>query len=349
MAGGTGTRLYPRSRNSQPKQFQKVIGDETLLLQTVKRILPVTQQENIFISTNQRYTKQVKLELPTLGDEQLILEPAKRNTAPAMALSAALIAKHDPDAIVLSTWSDHLVLKPEIFADVVKTGFELIEKDPKQIVAVGVMPTSPHTGYGYIERQKLIKQSNGFDIYQVKRFVEKPNKETAQEYLAKGSFYWNPGYFIWQVGYFLDQIKKFMPEVYKGVMAIKDGAKASEIFHNFPDIPIDTAVMEKTEKMTVIPADLGWSDVGSWDAIDEVIEQSKRSSEGNYSEGLFVGIDTHSSTILGDEKKLIATIGLDNVIVVNSDDAILITTKGRSEEVKKIIEELKARKLDDLL
>lgn len=353
MAGGSGTRLFPRSRDTKPKQFQKIIGDETLIVQTFKRVNTKIPVENIYISTNEKYIQLVKNELPSIAEDHIITEPAKRNTAPAMALVTALIVQKDPDALIMATPADHILLKTDVFTKAIETGFSVIEKHHDHLLTVGIYPSTPHTGYGYIERDNLVEDINRFSIYKVKRFVEKPDKKTAETYLAQGTFYWNAAYFMWQGKHFLREVKKYLPGVYRGIEKIiraKDyNAEINKEYYAFPDLPVDTAIMEKTEKMLVIPADLGWSDIGSWDAVNDIIDPTKRDQSGNYTEGRTITIDTRNSLILGSDKKLIATIGLENIIAVATDDVIIIAAKGRSEEVKKIIEELKNKKLDQLL
>lgn len=356
MAGGTGTRLYPRSRENFPKQFQKIIGDTSLLQQTFNRVMHVVDKENIFVSTNQKYTETVVTQLG-VATEQVVGEPAKRNTGPAMALATQLIFQKDPQAIIACVHSDHLVLRPHVFAQALATGFQQVEQNSQKILTVGIEPTMAHTGYGYIQREKLFAETGEFQIYNVSRFVEKPDKKTAEDYVDSGQFYWNAGYFIWQGKHFLNELKRLEPKLFSGTAAIvasvgKENFEKilKEEFEKFDDVAIDTAIMERTKEMLVLPANIGWSDVGSWDTVAELTEEKKKDEFGNYVEGLHIGIDTHNAVVLShDKEKLIATIGLDNVIIVTSEDAILISSKGRGQEVKKVVEELKKRGLDNLV
>lgn len=357
VAGGSGTRLYPRSREDKPKQFQPIIGKKTLIEQTYERAVKIVGADCIYVSVNKKYLNLVKKFLPQVPSENIITEPVKRNTAPAIALSNALILKRDPEAKIASLHSDHLVLHPNVFIKAIKAGFKVIADCNDIIATIGIQPTSPHTGYGYIERSKKHSDAGEFTAYKVVKFVEKPNKEKALEYLRQGTFYWNAGYFIWKASHMEEEFKRFHPEISRGISKIvirEDSASYNKMldseFTKLPDVAIDTAIMEKTGKLVVIPADLGWSDVGSWDSVSDLLNHDAKTKEGNYCEGLAIPIDTHNSIILSNSsEKLIATIGLNNIIVIATDDAIVISQKGRTEEIKKVVEELKKRKLDHLL
>lgn len=357
MAGGAGTRLYPRSSEAKPKQFQKIIGGKTLLRQTFERAKKVVPENNIYVSTNHKYRLLVKNELPQIGNDKIITEPVKRNTAPAMALATTVIANRDPSAVIATLPSDHMVLYEQVFAEVLAAEFRAVQKSPNYMAAVGIQPTKPHTGYGYIERGSLHADDGEFSIYKVKRFVEKPDVKTAQQYLKKGTFYWNAAYFLWNARHFLVELEKHLPVVSKGLKTINFAIGKpnfnkvlDEEFQKFPEAAVDTAIMEKTKNLLIIPANLGWSDIGSWDALIELIEQKKRDQDGNFAEGLHIGIETKNTVILShDPKKLIATIGLENAIVVTSQDAILISAQGLSEQVKKVVEKIKEKKLKHLL
>ena len=357
VAGGSGTRLYPRSRNEKPKQFQSIIGRKTLIEQTFNRVITFIENQNIYISTHSPYVNLTKTFLPSILDENYIGEPLRRNTAPAIALAAALIAKKDKNAIIASIHSDHIVRNIDNFTKVFTVAYNAISHNPSMIITIGIDPTSPHTGYGYIEREDSHIDVDGTILYKGKGFVEKPDVKTANNYLKKGTYYWNAGYFIFKATHLLNEYKKHLPEIYKGINTIVENRDTPdyqkilrEEFSKFPTVAIDTAIMEKTQNFKVIPADLGWSDVGSWDSIAGLIDSDSLDKKGNYFEGLTVSIDTHNSVILShDDTKVVATIGLDNIIVVTTDDAILITQKGRSEEVKRVVDELKNKKKEYLL
>lgn len=356
LAGGSGTRLYPRSRENVPKQFQKIIYDRTLLEQTIDRVVLHSSLEKVFVVTSSKYIDLIKKYVPLLPDKNILAEPCKRNTGPALTVATAIIMKRDPEAIIASLHSDHIVLNNDIFAQSLDAAFKQVEKSPAAIVTIGIQPRSPHTGYGYIEQDVPKTDIGSISLYKAKRFVEKPNREKAVEYIAQGTFSWNAGYFIYTAQNFMSEIKNYEPEMYDRAIKIAefDGSpNYSEIlikeFEKFDDCAIDYVLMEKTKQMYIIPADLGWSDVGSWDSVANLLNDDALDENENYVEGLSVPIDTHNTIILGQDNKLIATIGLNNLIIVSTDDAILITQRGRSEDVKKVVEYLKANSKESLL
>jgi len=358
IAGGSGTRLYPRSREDSPKQFIKTVGDKTLFQQTHDRMKTLVPQEKIFISTSDKFVSLVQEQVGEIKKENVFSEPLRKNTAAPIILSAALIAKKDPEALIVSMWSDSLVLEPAPLLSAINVGIYAIEKNPDSILIVACRPTSPHIGYGYIEAGELLEQVGVESVYFAKGFKEKPDRQTALEYLKKGNYFWNSGgHFIWKAQHMLDLAKKFAPEIYAGVQKIaqaegtKDFEKVRlEEFSKFPDVAIEPTILEKTEKLLVIPESYGWSDVGSWETIVELVDPKLRDENGNYIEGMHIGIDTHNTNIFdGEADKLIATIGLNNIDIVTTKDVILVMENGRGQEVKKVVEEIKKRKLDNLL
>lgn len=348
MAGGAGTRLFPRSTEKLPKQFQKIIGEKTLIEQTYDRVKKTVDDDHIYISSNHKYLDLIKKYLPKVPVKNYITEPVKRNTGPAMALASAIIYENDPKAIIVTVCSDHLVMKDDEYASRILAGAEVVRNNRDYILCVGITPTSPHTGYGYIEKGKEFINENDLVVYTAKRFVEKPNLELAKQYVASGNFFWNAAYFIWEAKHLLDELKKQNEEMYNGVKKIakvknkKDYIKIlDKEFAKFESIAIDYLIMEKTKNLLVLPADIGWSDIGSWDVVVDMINSASRDADGNYSEGSVVNIDTRNTTIFShDSKKIIATIGLDNFIIITTEEALVIVPKGRSEDVKKIVEEL---------
>jgi len=291
----------------------------------------------------------IKKYLPTIPEKNYITEPVKKNTGPAIALATALIYKKDPKAVVVSLHSDHLVVKNDEFVKSIISGTCVVEHNPSHILCVGITPTSPHTGFGYIEKAKKFGTENGYEVFNAKRFVEKPNLEKAKEYLASGNFFWNAGYFIWQAKHFLNELKEFGTEIYDGtqrILCTKDKKTFALLldkeFNNFPEIAIDTLIMERTKNLLVLPVDIGWSDVGSWDVVVSMVSEQLKDVYGNYAEGTVIHVDTHNTTVLShDTKRVIATVGLDNYIIITTEEAIVIVPKGRSEDVKKIVEKLK--------
>lgn len=356
LAGGSGTRLYPRSRENTPKQFQKIVGDSTLFEQTIKRVLIHSRLERIFIVTSEQYIHLIKKYLPELPDSNICAEPVRKNTGPALAYATALILKRDPDALIASLHSDHIVLRNDTFTQSLECAFDMVDTTSSAIVTIGIQPTSPHTGYGYIERDTSHIDVHNISVYKALRFVEKPNKKVALEYVRKGTFSWNTGYFVYNARNFMHEIEIYDPKMYSIVTRIVEsygtpaytGVLQSE-FKKFDNCAIDFVLMEKTKNMYIIPADLGWSDVGSWDSVANLLNDDALDENENYLEGLTIPIDTHNTVILGQKEKLIATIGLNNIIVVSTDDAVLIAQRGRSEDVKKVVEYLKENKKKTLL
>jgi len=346
MAGGSGNRLYPRSTEALPKQFQRILGDKTLIEYAYDRIVDIFEIDNIYISTNYKYIPLIEKYLPKIPKKNYIIENCKRNTGPAIALATSVIYKRDKEAIIVATHSDHFVLNKEEYQKGILSGISTIEDYSNYILCIGIKPTSPHTGYGYIEKKENFISYNEYIIYNTKRFVEKPNLEKAKEYLSSSNFFWNAGYFIWQAEHFLNELKIFAPDIYRISNKIanninkKDYTKILEReFTKMPNIAVDNMIMEKTKNLLVLPLDIGWSDIGSWDVVSSLLGENKKDKEGNYKEGNIINIDTHNTTVLShDNKRLIATIGLDNFIIITTEEAIVIVPKGRSEEVKKIVD-----------
>ena len=351
MAGGSGTRLYPRSTEKLPKQFQQIIGEYPLIVQAYLRALKIVDDSHIYISSNHKYIDLIKTHLPNIPFENYITEPVKRNTGPAIALATALIYKKDPSAIIVAAHSDHLVLKTDEYAKVIKAGIKVVKNKPNHILCIGITPTSAHTGLGYIEKDKKFTKTDDMVVYSTKRFVEKPNLDLAKQYVSSGDFFWNAGYFIWQAKHFLDELKKLSPKMFNGVNNIaesKDNGKFIETldkeFILFEDIAVDNLIMEKTSNLLVLPVDIGWSDIGSWDVVADMVNLNDKDLNGNYVKGTAVNIDTHNTIILShDSNRVIATVGLDNFIIVTTEDATIIVPRGRSEEVKKIVIELREK------
>lgn len=354
MAGGVGTRLWPLSRKNSPKQLQTFIGDKSMIQETFDRVKEIVPVENILISTNDHYKKQIMEQLPEIPGNNYILEPVGRNTAPAMGLIAAHIIKRDPKAIVTTLASDHLVNNKDNFINVIKAAFEVIDKNPEYINTIGLKPTFAHTGLGYIEKgEEFSTSSNNSSIsYKVKQFVEKPNLETAQKYVDSGNFFWNASYFTWQAKELLDIIKKHQPDIYSHLEKIIDAIGTNretrivaEEFNLMPELAIDY-IVEQLDKVSLIPADLGWDDIGSWQVLQEIM--ADLSGKDVIERGNHLGLDNKNCLVYAQDR-LVATVGLENIVVVDTPDATLICNKNRSQEVKKIIDKLKEKKMEEYL
>lgn len=341
MAGGRGERFWPKSRKSLPKQFLSLTDDgKTMIQLTVDRILPLVDMEDIYISTNKEYLQLVTAQLPNIPKENIICEPVGRNTAPCVALGAAIIGAKYDDALMMVLPSDHLVKYSSMFQTTLMDACDVAEKGDN-LVTVGIAPDHPETGYGYIKFKNEITNGRAF---KVDKFVEKPSLEKAKEYLAEDDYLWNSGMFLWKISSVMKRFKELIPDVYEGVMTISKALgqgrmeeELAKIFPTFPSISIDYGIMERSENIYTIPGSFGWDDVGSWLALERI----KKSNEyGNIVGGNVITIDTNDCIIQA-ENKLIATIGLEDLIIVDSEDAILICEKGSTTDIKKVLENLK--------
>ncbi|WP_029522931.1 mannose-1-phosphate guanylyltransferase/mannose-6-phosphate isomerase [Persephonella sp. KM09-Lau-8] len=339
LAGGSGTRLFPLSRKYFPKQFLNISDNKSLFQKTIERNLEVTGDiQDILIITNKDYKfhviNQIKDILGKDIDTNILLEPIGRNTAPAIALAVRYLQDKlgvDENEVVFVSPSDHIVSPTEKFVNYVKKAEDLAKNG--FIVTFGINPTKPETGYGYIEAD-LSAQIN--DAYKVKQFHEKPDLETAQKYILSGNYYWNSGMFAFSIRTILDELKRFSPEIYE-LIDEKTYEEVLDNFENMPDISIDYAIMEKTDKAVVLPLELLWSDVGSWDSIYDVMNKDENK---NVKTGKVIDIDTKNSLIIGDER-LIATIGVNDLIIVETPDVVMIAKKGEGQKVKELVNKLK--------
>ena len=350
MAGGSGTRFWPLSREAMPKQLLRIYGGETLIQQTIDRVKPVVPTEHIYIVTNKNHAEQIRYQVPYIKKENYIIEPEAKNTAAAIGLASIRINHNNPDAVMAVLAADHVIRYKDRFLEILQDAFKIAGTDC--LVTIGIKPVRPETGYGYIEagdeiEVKSQKSVNAYStIYSVKRFVEKPDAETAVRYLKDGRYYWNSGMFVWRSGVILEEIRRHMPILFEGLKEIESSlGKGDEelitkaVFSKIEPLSIDYGVMEKSDKVAVIPADLGWSDVGSWTALDEI---SDRDKNGNVIAGNVIDIDTKDSIVYA-TNRLVATLGLKDMIVVDTEDATLVCQKDKAQDVKKIVSELKKR------
>ena len=349
MAGGRGTRFWPRSRKSLPKQFLSLTGDgKTMIQLTVERLLPIIRMEDIYISTNEDYRELVKEQLPGIPEENILCEPVGRNTAPCIGLGAIHIAQKYDDAVMIVLPSDHQIRMPDIFRNTLQDASEIAE-DGNSIVTIGITPNYPETGYGYI---KYIPDSRKNSAFAVDRFVEKPNLEKAREYLKSGQYLWNAGQFVWKVSTILDDLKKYMPDTYEKLMTIRAAigtddynAVLQKEFRAMQSQSIDYGVLEKADSIFVIPGSFGWDDVGSWLAVGRL---QKEDADGSIVAGDVITVNSKNCIIQG-ESKLIAAVGLENIIVVDTKDAILICDKEHAGEIKTVMAQLEENGRTELL
>lgn len=331
LAGGGGTRLWPLSRENKPKQFQKLITNQTLLEDTLDR-LDFLKPKDIFIATNKAYASEVtKIALKNkIPKNQIIVEPALRNTAPCIGLAASYIEKLYPDEVMAIIYADHLIKNKKEFIEKLKVA-EKLAREENTLNIVEVKAKYPNTGLGYVKIGEMLKKIENTEIYAFEKFTEKPNLKTAEEYVASYKYLWNTGIYVWKAKTILEKIKKHLPQTYKNL---------TTNYEKCENISIDYGVMEKVEKshVRIIPAELGWSDIGTWESIYN--ELFKKENE-NITKGKHIAIDTKNSLIYGENNKIIATIGLDNIVIIDTPDALLVCDKNQSEKVKKIVEKLK--------
>lgn len=336
LAGGGGSRLFPLSRTCQPKQFLRVAGEESLLARTVRRFLPLAPAEDLLVVTNDAYIFQVREELETVGAgaAHILTEPAGRNTAPAIALSLAYLRDAlgcGAEELCVVTPSDHVISPEENFRALIRDALGAAVAG--RVATLGVTPTRPETGYGYIEAAEEILPC----ARAVRRFTEKPDAETAAAYLARGNYFWNSGLFLFEAGTMREELSRFAPDIPVSCGYEELRARFAEL----PDISIDYAVAEKSDKMAVVPmGDLYWNDIGSFDAISEMTADA----EGNTFTGDTIADDCRDTMLLGNGNRLIAGIGLLDVMVIDTPDVLLVAKKGESQRVKRLVEKLKAEK-----
>jgi mannose-1-phosphate guanylyltransferase / mannose-6-phosphate isomerase len=347
MAGGSGTRFWPLSRQLFPKQLLKIIGDETLIQQTMRRVVTGAPPERVMISTNPPQAESIRVQLSEWKDalkDNFILEPEARNTAPAIALVALELLRRDPDAVMLVVPADHIVKGQKDFDAAVALAAELALQG--LLVTFGIKPIRPETGYGYIrpDVRTLLGKRGKLKGYRVGRFVEKPNAVKAAQYLRAGDYYWNSGMFVWRAATILEEIRRHQSALARGIEQIgrlieEDAGRAAidEEYRRLPSISIDTGVMEKSDKAAMVPVVFKWSDVGSWGSLDEVAAKDKA---GNVVGGRVIDIDSRRSVVYGD-RRVVATIGLNDMVVVDTPDATLVCPKSRAQDVKRIVDILK--------
>lgn len=350
LAGGGGTRLWPKSRQLFPKQFLKFGEEKTLLQETCSRVDFWLAKENIYVVTTKEQLAEVKKQLPEVPAQNILVEPFGKNTAPSIGLAILTIANKNPNAVIGSFASDHLIKDKEEFLKVIGTCF-LQATYSDDIVTVGIPPTKADEGLGYIHIGKQLETVERRPVFSVKSFVEKPDLTLAKAFVASGEYFWNASYFIASAQTFISAYKQFLPKVWEILekMVKVSPVEKEKLWRGLPAIAIDYGIMEKAKNLVMITGDFGWSDLGSWSVLFEV---SPKSVNGNVflgeTGGKHVGIDTKDCLIYSDDR-LIATIGVSDLVVVESADAILIASKNRAQEVKKIVEKLKSEEKNEYI
>lgn len=338
MAGGKGTRFWPLSTEEKPKQFLNLIGEETMIQMTVNRITPIIPIERVFVCTGEMYVDLVKEQLPNLPERNIIVEPQGRNTAPCIALSALVIKKYYEDANMVVLPSDHLISDEEIFRDIIESADEFINENKEAIITLGMEPTRAETGYGYIRYGKDENSLNDHKVIKVDAFVEKPNKQRAEQYIEEGNYLWNGGMFLWSAQNILNQIEKYSNSTYEALKDIEtvDNEEIQELinnnYHKTEAISIDYAVMEKSDSIYVVPSRFGWDDVGSWEALDRYREKDDK---GNVLVGNAKVVDSHGNLVISSSQDIVVE-GLKDIYVIENDGKILVGHKSNVANVKEL-------------
>jgi mannose-1-phosphate guanylyltransferase len=344
MAGGSGTRFWPKSRRNRPKQLLRLHGEATMLQQTVERIAPLVPPERTYIITGVDQAEATKEQLDQLPPKNVVAEPCPRDTAACVGLAALIVAKADPDGTMIVMPADHVIRPEETFRAAVEAAVSVIEDDPTAFVTFGVKPTRAETGYGYIERGESLGKRNGVAVNKVAQFREKPDRETAERFVADGRFAWNAGIFLWRARAILDALKTHRPNLHAALervgKALGTPEEADTIAREYPNmekVPIDKAVMEKATNVRVLEVVYDWSDVGDWRALTSLVEAD---AHGNTIQGDVHAVGTTNSIIVSDGGGLIATLGVDDLVIVQSGGATLVARKDQLDRLKGLVEGL---------
>ena len=349
MAGGAGTRFWPASRRTRPKQLLSLVGNASMLQATVARLKGLCADEQILILTNEALVEATRSQLPTLSQDSILGEPCKRDTAPCIALAASLIAQRDPEATMLVMPADHVIQQVDQFHAAVGTAQQLLEEDPKRIVTFGIQPSYPAQVFGYIERAEPIRES----CFQVKQFREKPNAKTAQQFLDSGGFYWNAGIFLWKCQTILEALRQFEPDMMQRIECISAAAGTDAFdevlareFALIEGKSIDYAVMEHYDHVAVVAAPFDWDDLGNWSAIPRLsgVDQEKNSITGKH-----LGVDTTDCIVHSTEDHLVVTLGIKQCVVVHTADATLVADKTDEAGIKRVVARLEELGWDEYL
>jgi len=344
MAGGSGTRFWPKSRRGRPKQLLRLAGETTMLQQTVARIEPLVPRSRILIVTGRDQAAATRAQLPDVPSENVIAEPSPRDTAPCVGLAAGIVTHRDPAGTMIVMPADHVIEPAEAFRATVQAAVSVVEDDPTALVTFGIAPTRPETGYGYIERGALLETRHGIPVYRVVQFREKPDRATAERFLAAGSFAWNSGIFLWRAATILEEMRAQRPQLAAALEPIlqalgtpDEAAALARLFHQLERVSIDKAVMEHAPNVRMLEVPYLWNDVGDWRALASLLEQD---AAGNAIEGHVLARDTTNSIIISDDGGLVATLGVDNLVVVHSGKATLVARKDQLDKLKALVESL---------
>jgi len=354
LAGGSGTRLWPLSRRKRPKQLLSLVGDRSLLQQTVDRALSLVPPKHIYILTGPDHARLIAEHVPQIPEGNIFVEPSPRGTAPSLGLAAMRLyhSASSGQEVMLSLHADHTIAREEQFRAALMAAVATARRG--FIATVGVVPNHPDTGFGYIERATSLGREANQAVYRVERFTEKPTLERASEFLASGRYYWNTGYFAWTLEHILEEYRRLLPEMYgllEKVAALVDSpaadASLKRLWDQITPTTIDVGIMERASNVAVVPCDLGWNDVGNWSALFDILPQDGQHNVV-FGDGQHLGFHT-SNSLIYTQGRLVATIGLDGMIVVDTGDAVLVLPKSRAQEVSALVKALRARGLEKYL
>ena len=343
LAGGSGTRFWPASRRQRPKQLLSLEGGPSLLQVTIDRIQPLVNPESVWVCTTEVLAQQVREQLPLVPPRQVLAEPAGRNTAPAIGWSLRSMPAEERDDVVLILPADHRIEDREAFLETLRTA-EKITREGDRVMTLGVHPVRPDTGYGYLELGPVLDAESG--LRQVLQYKEKPDQQTADRFVESGDYLWNAGIFLVRVGRLLELLAEHQPEMARSLEAIEGQPESiAELYPRLPSISIDFGVMEHLEEVVTLPLDCGWSDLGSWEALAEILP---RDESGNVARGEVVSVDCRGNVFFAEEGT-IAALGVEGLVVVRLGDSVLVVPKNRTQEIRKIVAALEDRGLTDLL
>lgn len=337
MAGGQGTRFWPLSTPRTPKQFLRLLSDRTMLQETAARLQPLISDRDVFVVAPGMYVEEIRRQLPHLGPEQVIVEPAPRNTAPCIGLACRYLLRRFGDDPVAVLPADHRIGDVAAFHAALRAAERLAEEG--WLVTFGIRPGYPATGYGYIRRGEQIPGDWGLPAYRVERFTEKPDRATAQSFLADGAYDWNSGMFVWKPSVLVEELRRHAPEIAQGLGRLEGGGdeEARRLFAGLPKLSIDYAVMEKTDRAVVIPCDLDWSDVGSWAAVRTL---RRPDAAGLVVSGRVENVGSRNCIVFAPEDKVVALVGVEDLVVVDTPEGLLICHVSETERVREVVERL---------
>ncbi|GAB4245638.1 MAG: mannose-1-phosphate guanylyltransferase [Acidobacteriota bacterium] len=343
MAGGQGTRFWPLSTPRNPKQFLRLLSDRTMLQETADRLRPLVSDRDIFVVAPEVYVEEVRRQLPQLGSEQVIVEPAPRNTAPCIGLACRYLLRRFGDEPVAVLPADHRIGNVAAFHAALRAAERLANEG--WMVTFGIRPAYPATGYGYIRRGEEMTGNWGLPAYRVERFTEKPDRATAEKFLAEGRYDWNSGMFMWKPSILAEELRRHAPEIAEGLErldAVAGDDEARRLFASLPKLSIDYAVMEKTDRAVVIPCDLDWSDVGSWAAVRDLRPADEA---GMVVSGRVENVGSRNCTVFGQDDKVVALVGVQDLVVVDTPGGLLICAAGETERVREVVERLQEKEV----